>query len=159
MLAVSGIGENIMLLPFLHRLREKLPGAHITLAVRSEAAARLMKEACPADEIIACDYSIQNTFLKKLSFIRELRGQKFDAAISTFPPSRPDKAALCLLSGAKTRISHGGGPFLTRIVSAFFDFRIPVDTGLHDIEQNLRLLSPLGITSGGTPGMIYRTYR
>lgn len=151
-LAVSGIGENIMLLPLLRRLREGLPGACIALAVRSEAAARLMKKSCHVDEIIVCDYGVQNTFLKKLSFIRELRRKKFDVAINTFPSSRPDKAALCLLSGAGSRISHNDGPALTRLLSASFDFKIPVVRGLHDIEQNLRLLSPLGIASGEMAG-------
>jgi len=144
-LAVSGIGENIMLIPFLLRLREGLPGAYIALAVRSEAAARLIKNACPVDEIIACDYGIQNTLFKKLSLIRELRGRKFDVAINTFPSSRPDKAVLCLLSGAKARISHSGGPAITRILSAFFDLKVRADSGLHDIEQNLRLLPLVGI--------------
>lgn len=152
MLAVSGIGENIMLLPFLLRLREGLPGAYIALAVRSEASARLMKNACPADEIIACDYGIQNTLSKKISFIRELRRRRFDVAINTFPSSRPDKAALCLLSGAGAVISNSGGPAITRILSASFDYKIPVDKGLHDIEQNMRLLSPLGIMPDETKG-------
>ncbi|MDD5270722.1 MAG: glycosyltransferase family 9 protein [Candidatus Omnitrophica bacterium] len=151
-LAVSGIGENIMLLPFLLRLRKGLPEAYIAVAVRSEASARLMKKACPADEIITCDYGIQNTFLKKLSFIRELRGRRFDVAINTFPSSRPDKAALCLLSGAGIIVSHGGGPVLTRILSAPFGRRIPADKRLHDIEQNMRLLSPLGIIPDETDG-------
>ena len=151
-LAVSGIGENIMLLPFLLRLRKGLPEAYIAVAVRSETAARLMKKACHADEIITCDYGIQNTLLKKLSFIRELREKKFDVMINTFPSSRPDKAVLCLLSGAGIIISHGGGPALTRILSAPFGHRIPVDKRLHDIEQNMRLLSPLGIMPDETDG-------
>ena len=153
MLAVSGIGENIMLLPSLKLLKEHLPCASITLVVRSRAAAGFLKGLCAADDIMACDYSVQDTLLSKLAFISKIRARRFDIAINTFPSARPDKALLCLLSGAGVKISNGYHACLTGILLSFCDFRIPVDKGLHDIEQNIRLLSPLGIGTGGMDGL------
>lgn len=149
MLAVSGIGENIMLLPSLQLLKKHLPGASITLAVRSDAAAGLLAGNCPADNMIVCDYSVQNTLPKILSLLKKIRNQKFDITINAFPSSRTDKALLCLLSGSKSKISHRPGRGLTGILGIFYDFAIPVDKGLHDIEQNIRLLEPLGINGDG----------
>jgi heptosyltransferase-2 len=143
--AVSGIGENLLLVPALRVLRDHYPQARITMAVRSPAAAILLKNGDLVDEIIACDYKIQDSLMKKISLIARLRKERFDISITAFPSNRLDKAIFSWLSGARVRIFHDHGGIITGLLRFMNNIYVPVDFKAHDIEQNLNLLTPLGI--------------
>jgi len=143
--AVSGIGENLLLVPALKLLRSNYPEASIVMAVRSPAAGLLLKNGGLVDEIIACDYRIQNSLLKRIGLIFYLRKEKFDIAITAFPSNRLDKAIFSWLSGARTRVFHDYGGIITGLFGFMNNVYVPVNHDAHDIEQNLKLLEPLGI--------------
>lgn len=146
--AVSGIGENLLFVPTLRLLRKHYPAARIVMAVRSPAAALLLKSGGLADEIIACDYRIQNNLRKKIGLILALRKEKFDIAITAFPSNRLDKAILSWLSGAGVRVFHDQGGIITGLFRFMSNVYAPVDYKAHDVEQNLNLLKQLGIDTG-----------
>jgi heptosyltransferase-2 len=143
--AVSGIGENLLFVPALRLLRKHYPAARIVMAVRSSAAAFLLKSDGLADEIIACDYGIQNNLRKKIGLLLALRKEKFDIAITAFPSNRLDKAILSWLSGAGVRVSHDQDNLMTGLFRFMSNVYVPIDYKAHDVEQNLNLLNQLGI--------------
>jgi heptosyltransferase-2 len=143
--AVSGIGENLLLVPTLRLLRKHIPDAKVVLAVRSPSVESLIGKSGLIDEIIVCDYRVQNTISKKIGLIKYLRGKKFDIAITAFPSNRLDKAVLSWLSGAPVRIFHDHDSTIMKLFGFLNSVYVPVDKTLHDLEQDLNLLKPLGI--------------
>lgn len=82
----------------------------------------------------------------KLQWIRDIRRLGCDTAISFFPSNRLEYNLLLFLSGARKRIAFGYK--LKRFVSASFlaNCHIEAKDGLHDVEQNLRVVNALGTT-------------
>ncbi len=144
-LAISGIGENILLVPTIRELRRNFPKAKITLAVRFPQVISLLKGLNLIDDFVACDYKIQNTLVKKIKLISLLRSKKFDVTITSFPSKKLDKALFSFLIGSPIRISHTFRSGLMRFFSLLNNYPVEVNENLHDLEQNLNLLLPLGL--------------
>lgn len=142
-LALSGIGNFLMQSPALTALKKAYPGSHITVWVAPRGT-RILAENHPAvDEVI--EEPIKRSFMQHLSLVRRLRRERFNIGIVLSPGQLIKSAAYLWLAGIPQRISHqyplGNNPHSHFLLTV----AIPEEEGLHDIEQNLRLLEPLGI--------------
>lgn len=138
-----GIGNLILFSPALRRLRELLPHCHITLLVLKESFRDLYTADLNVNELIALTDDHYKYLLKKLQLIRDLRKQRYDLTIVTFPANRIEYNLLAYCTGAKYRIAHAY-PFKGfRTMSFLQNARIPMEKTLHDVEQNLNLIRPL----------------
>ena len=146
-IGLSGIGENIMLLPFLRALKQNLPSCQITFATRWPEIEKILGNTGMIDEFLFCDYKIQNTLVKKIQLIKEIRRAKYDICINTFPANRLQKNLFTFLSGAPLRISHKYEHSSIFQMNFFNDRQIPLDYQAHDILQNLNLLKALEVNT------------
>lgn len=140
-----GIGNLLLFSPSLRVIREFFPDAHIAIIVLKKAFAELYKSDPNIDEIIIADYSVHDTMMKKIRLIRELRNKKFDLCITTFPSNRLEYNLLPFIAGIKYRVAHRYQTKLLRTCFFLQNYRIPVDVALHDLEQNINLLLPMGL--------------
>ncbi len=147
-LGAIGIGNLLLFSASLRALRKAFPGAHIAMIVLKQGFKDLYAADADVNEIIVVDYAVQNTLLKKLKLLRELRRKRFDLCITTFPSNRLEYNLLPFLAGVKYRIGHRYFTKTWRTLSFLQNFRVPVDAGAHDLEQNINLLKPLGIADG-----------
>ncbi|KHO48817.1 MAG: glycosyl transferase family protein [archaeon GW2011_AR6] len=143
-IAIPGIGNTLLAVPVLQKLREAYPKARVDLLVGLKSSLEIMG-GCPyLDNIYLINKKIQGGILQNLGLIRRLRKERYDISITTIPAAQPHYNVLAWLIGAKTKITHN---YESNLVS-LQNVRIPLKIA-HDVEQNLNLIKPLGINTGG----------
>ncbi|MBI3889907.1 MAG: glycosyltransferase family 9 protein [Candidatus Wallbacteria bacterium] len=154
--ATSGIGENLLAVPFLRELSRRWPGARVTAAVRFEAAAELFARMAPVEEVLVLDTVRYGTPAKLLGLIRRLRASRFDWCFNLVPANKAVKNVLAMASGASRIVAHGYDYAPLANLAFLAHKRVPIDTGLHDVEQNLTLLDAAGARPIGAPDLTIR---
>ncbi len=149
-ISASGMGCTIMFTPTLRALRQKFPEAQITLLGTAPSYVAPIEGSNLADEILVFDFAKNSLFnLKKLSrrlkFIWRLRRQKFDYSLCIFPSNKWFFNVYAWLVHAKKRITHRYSTPAIKTLAGLQNVRIPAEPQLHDVDQNLNLLKPLGI--------------
>ena len=134
-ISVQGIGNTLLALPALAKLKAAAPRARLTLLVSGDESARLFSLAAPVDECLALP---ARRSLPRLLLL--LRKRRFDLALVTFPHGNAS-ALLALASGARHRAGHDSG----RIARSVFHTAAQVDRTLHDVSQNCALVTALGL--------------
>jgi ADP-heptose:LPS heptosyltransferase len=86
-----------------------------------------------------------------MTMVRESRARKPDAYLVPFPSNRWQYSLLAATSGARRRILHGYPIGRWRALHFLPSTRVPAVRGIHDVEQNLRLLEPLGLAPDDKP--------
>jgi heptosyltransferase-2 len=135
----TGVGENIIQIPFLRTLKKIFPQAKVTMVLRFEDVINLLSQLELVDDFIVCDYARQDTLIKKIKLISDIRKEKYDISFLTFPSSKFDKLLFSKLCQAKLKIGHQPQSFY-KLFAFCNDLNIKVDMHLHDVEQNLTLL-------------------
>lgn len=151
---LSSLGDVVHTLPVLHALRRQLPGAHLGWIVEKREQAIL--EGHPAvDEVIPVDTRLwrrefrrpsgaRTVFLKVRGLTWRLAAARFDVALDL--QGLLKSGMITALTRAPLRIGFAPG-FCRERMNALFTNRWvrPPDPTAHVVEQNLALLTPLGI--------------
>lgn len=148
LIALSGIGNLIMQMPTIATLKRKRPSSRLTLWVAPRGTKALAASLPYVDEVIEAPY--KGSISQHLALIGKLRAKQFDVGIVLSPGQLLKSALYLFLSGIPTRIGSsyplGNNPKSNFLLTNAID----EVAELHDIEQNLRLLEPLGITAPST---------
>lgn len=139
---LSGVGNTILFTPTLKELCANLPNAKITLLVAKQPFAEPVKGSDLVENIVVFE---QNGLWSKLALLWKLRSSKYDYSITAFPSNRWQHNLFAFLVGAKTRITHSYQVAKLRTLSFLQNKKVSAIEGIHDVEQNLRLLEPLRI--------------
>lgn len=136
------LGDSLLTLPLLRRLKEILPGATVTVLTLAKTA-DIFKGAAWVDEVLIDDKrGVHGGLSGPWTIAAELQARAFDLAVI---PHRSFRSALIAkLAGVPRRIgfdSSAGSFLLTDAV--------PFSWLMHDLERNLSLTLPLG--SGAAP--------
>jgi heptosyltransferase I len=139
---LSAIGDVIHSMPIACAIRERYPSAFLAWMVE-ERGAKLLEGHEALDELIV----LRRGWLKSPRMVwrlrRRLHAMRLDLAIEA---QGLTKAAIgAWLSGAKRRIGFGG--VWGRELSPWLNTELVNGDGLHAVERNLRLVTPLGIES------------
>ena len=131
------LGDAVLTLPLLRRLKESLPGARVTVLTRP-GAADVFRGSPWADEVLLDDKKGRHGgLLGPWRMASELARHGFELAVI---PHRSFRSALVArLAGIPRRVgfdSSAGRLFLTDAV--------PFSWLMHDLERNLALALPLG---------------
>lgn len=140
-----GIGNLLMFSGTLRRIRNLFPKAHITIIVLKEIFREIYTNDPTVDEIAVLDVHKTKTLRQKLNFLKNLRKTKYQLCITTFPANRLEYNIIAFVSGADWRVAHKYSSKRAGTMSFLQNIRIPVDTSLHDVEQNLNLLTAFGV--------------
>lgn len=145
--ATSGIGNLILLIPTLRGLRESIPDAKITLIVASEEAAAIIEGCHLVDEIV-----VHNNYTNcpKRELYRKLRAEWYDLAIAATHRGYM-RAKETFRTEARFRIGFRYSYRQRSNVGFFLTHPVQFEANKHEIEQNLQLLQPLGITANPEP--------
>ncbi len=134
---VAGIGNALMTEPMIRQLRNHLPNAQIIALAISKPIAEV------ARRIEGVEVRVTGSGIKNLlKSAKAVRSQKPDVYLVPFPSNRWQYNLLAAASGAKRVVMHGYPK--PAFSPKRFD-RVPAVRGIHDVEQNLRLLSALSI--------------
>lgn len=138
---VAGIGNALLAIPMVRQLKRARPIAQITILARSEAMAEPFRRLNEVDHAIVCGSGFKGT----LKLIREARKGRADLYLIPFPSNRWEYNALQFTSGARSRLMHQFPIGRFRALSFLPAHRVEAVRGLHDVVQNLRLLTALDI--------------
>lgn len=139
------LGDSLLTLPLLRRLKEILPGARVTVLTIEKTAA-IFRGSEWADEVLVDDKrGADGGLAGPWRLAARLADRKFDLAVI---PHRSFRSALIArLAGIPRRIgfdSSAGSPLLTDTV--------PFSWLMHDLERNLSLTLPLGSPAAPSKG-------
>ena len=142
-ISVSGIGNTILQGPFIRSVLED-GRFEVDCLFGNQGMAQVFKGYPAMNKA----FVLPGSFSNSIYLIAILRKRRYDISLSCFPSNRPQFHLLPFLIRAKKRLIHDYGKF-----NAAFSFlsneKIKAQRGIHDVEQNLRLLVPLEIKRGG----------
>jgi len=140
-LSVAGIGNALLAVPMVRALKRERPAYRLTVYALTAAMGEVFRRQPEVDGVVV----FQKGPRGRLRTIRALRRERFDVFLAPFPANRWQYALLAALSGARLRILHSYPVGGLRALAFLSATRVPARPGLHDVEQNLLLLEPLGI--------------
>ena len=134
---VAGIGNALMAVPMARQIKTHRPGWRVTIVARTPAMAEPFRRLPQADQVLVCRGNLESVFAA--------RRQKADVYLVPFPSNRWQYNVLAAASGAKRVVMHGYDFGRLRTLAFLHRERIVAQRGIHDVVQNLRLLTLLGI--------------
>ena len=143
--SLSGIGNTILFTPFLRSLRRHFPEARIDLLTWSRAMAAPVEGSALADNLIV----MGDRPAARCSTVWRLRRARYDASVLAFPSNGLLFHALSFALGARRRYAHRYAGFRLRTLGFLETETVPAVEGLHDVDQNMTLLSLFGVPPAG----------
>lgn len=141
------IGDVILSTPVLEALKRNYPESRITMMV-SPYAKDLLKHNPWLDGVMTDE---QTGFKGFFGLVKALRKKKFDCVILLRPTLR--LALLLFLSGIRVRIGTGYRAYQFLFNCKIYEHRRTIQK--HELEYNLNMLSPLGLSGEGLKPRIY----
>ena len=138
---VAGIGNALLAVPMVRRLKAAWPHARLTVLARIAPMAEVFQRLPEVDEVIVTGKGARGA----RNMIAAARTREPDVYLVPFPSNRWQYSLLAATSGARRRVLHGYPVGHWRAMHFLPSTRVPAVRGIHDVEQNLRLLEPLGI--------------
>ena len=139
---VKGLGNMILFTPTLIALRKNFPDAKITL-LSDKLCAEAVKGSDLIDDIVY--FNLNSKLFDKLKVLLSLRKRNFDFSVLAFPAHNWRYNIFAFSIGAKKRVTHSYKTANLKSLSFLQNVKVPAIEGVHDVEQNLRLLSVFGI--------------
>lgn len=140
---LAGMGNGLMAQPLVRRLIEAHPRAAVHVLARNQSIAGVyeMVEGLAGIQIFGNE---PRQFAALLRAVRLLRP---DWLVVPYPSNRWQYSLLAAASGAARTVLHRYPVGRFRALHDLGTDRVLAEPGIHDVEQNLRLLEPLGIDS------------
>lgn len=139
---VAGVGNALMAVPMARQIKRHRPGARVGVAALIDAMAEPFRRLPEIDQVYVSGKGKGG--LKRA--VQWTRAQRADVYLVPFPSNRWQYNVLAAASGARHVVMHaypiGKWSTLTPLSGAA---RLPAQRGIHDVRQNLRLLTLLGI--------------
>jgi len=135
---LSHIGDCILTLPMINRLRELTPGSKIVWAIESPTQ-KLLANHNSVDEFVVVPKGWMKSPANWASLRKQLRSYKFDICID--PQGITKSSMLGWLSGAKVRIGASGQ--WGRELSTWLNNRLIEPKSTHLADRSLELLAQL----------------
>jgi ADP-heptose:LPS heptosyltransferase len=137
---VAGVGNALMALPLVRQLKTRAGAGRVTVIARIDAMAEPFRRVAEVDEVIVTGAG----FINQLRGVTQSRSRHSDLLVIPFPSNRWQYSMFALLSCAKHALLHDYPVGRLRAMH-FIGTRIPAERGIHDVEQNLRLLRAIGV--------------
>jgi heptosyltransferase-2 len=143
-IALPGIGDALMTTPMLTLLRKAKPDAEIHALTMFHATRELFLTNPNLDAIHFFDF-INGSRIEGILYLLHLRKEHFDISINIYPQNRREYNLFALMIGAGKRIGIHYGHKNWQNLSWLLTDTIKEDDSFHCVEENVRLLSALGI--------------
>ncbi len=138
-----GIGNYLLLYPACSYLKRTHPDWSLSLLGLRNAIKDLAGEDPLWDEIHIIDPTRMRNPSEGVSMIGKLRTRKYDLSINFFPSNKWQYNLLPFLANVKKRAGFLYPYHPIKKMDFFLSAKVPVDTKLHDVHQNIRLVKRL----------------
>jgi heptosyltransferase-2 len=140
-----GMGDMIMTTPALRLLKEAHPDWHVTVMTFSGASRDLLEQNPHIDRLDFYPLTEVGALRGVFHILRKY-GRKYTTCINFYPSNRKDYNIFALLSLAPRRIGHAYLHMNFSQLNWLKTDTITEDPGAHCVEENVRLLSLLGLS-------------
>ncbi len=139
-----GIGDVIMTIPVLKEIAKR-KSVEFSITVKSKTEAEVIRALCPEQSInfiyfrdIPSEYrSVKSLYI----LIKRIRSFSPDIILTQFGVDAPKSSIISFLAGSKIRVGWKG-------LFSFLNTITLIPSGLHKIEENLKVLQILNIDPG-----------
>jgi lipopolysaccharide heptosyltransferase II len=140
-ISLQGVGNLIMATPVIEGLARA--GRDVRVAVSTRAVADLISASPWVSGAVPLDEAVPHVTRggRAAGLGLRLRRERFAASVTTYPNGR-SAAILALAVGARARVGFAKRPSKR---AGAYTVRLAPAPGLHDVEQNLRLLDALEV--------------
>jgi lipopolysaccharide heptosyltransferase II len=147
-----GMGDTLMTTPALRLIKSNHPDWQLTYFTISNSNYELLKGNPFIDNLLYYPLKSGGFFNGTLYILRKIFG-KYSVCINFYPSNRAAYNLFAALSGAKKRIGNTYLHCNFKQINWLKNRTFPEDPGLHCVEENIKLLSFLGIRydSGSLP--------
>ncbi len=136
------LGDVILTLPLVQVLKETRPESEIDFVAIPDTADILRSHPDVSELLVFDKRGKQKSVASLIAFAKGLRRRNYDVVLCPHRSLR--SGLLSLWTGAEVRVG-----FDNSALRVFFTDLVPWKLGIHDVERNLSLLSPLGINAAG----------
>jgi len=143
-LALPGIGDALLATPMIELLRRAKPDAEIHAFIMFSSTREMYEYDPHVDRVHYYDF-LNASKAGALKFVSDLRKMKFDVSINVYPQNRREYNLIAFLIGARQRIAVRYRRKDPQNLSWLNTRTILEDDTLHCVEENVRLLSLLGL--------------
>src|SRR6266480_3587036 len=138
---VAGIGNALMAGPMVRQLKRGWADARIMVMARTGAMGEIYRRMKEVEEVRELGKT-SGEILKNMWRVRRLG---VDLFMAPFPSNRWQYSMLAAASGAERKLLHSYPVGSLRTMRCCVGEKVEAKRGIHDVVQNLRLLSALGI--------------
>ena len=142
LISLAGIGDTLMATPLIHELRASFPQARIDALVMW-AGSRDLLQSNPHLSSVIHQNLIKAMPHETWTCLQDLRRQRYNVSINTYPQSRTVYRAVARFIAAEARFSHVYDRWSV-LDHALMTRTMEQDYTLHAVENNLNLLKLLG---------------
>ncbi|MCS7177316.1 MAG: glycosyltransferase family 9 protein [Candidatus Kapabacteria bacterium] len=142
--ALSGIGDALMFTPALRLFRQHFLEAEVDVVAMFTGVRELYERNPDTNRVYFWDF-LQEPLWRSLGFLRKLRQQRYDIALSVYPSNRWEYNLLTWLTGAPIRVGHTYNHQNFRQLNWLKNRTVREDDRLHNVEENVRLVQLLGV--------------
>jgi len=143
-LALPGIGDALLATPMIELLRRAKPDAEIHAFLMFSSTREMYEQDPFIDQVHYYDF-LKASKSGALKFVSDLRKLRFDVSINVYPQNRREYNLIAFLIGAKKRIAIRYRRRDPQNLSWLNTNTLLEDDTLHCVEENVRLLTLLGI--------------
>lgn len=143
-LALPGIGDALLATPMIELLRRAKPDAEIHAFIMFSSTREMYEHDPYIDKVHYYDF-LNESKSGALKFVSDLRKLRFDVSINVYPQNRREYNLIAFLIGAKQRIAIRYRRRDPQNLSWLNTNTLSEDDTLHCVEENVRLLTVLGI--------------
>ncbi|ABZ76852.1 glycosyl transferase family 9 [Shewanella halifaxensis HAW-EB4] len=137
-LSVSGIGNTILQSPLINEIL-----ASEQYEVDILFGSSTMADVYPDDDRISNIYTLPSSLGEKIRLVHTLYHNSYTTSIACFPSNRFQFHLLPFIIGVRKRIAHRPPKGPLSALSFLSNLPLQSDKALHDVQQNLNLLSQL----------------
>lgn len=146
-LVLPGMGDALMFTPTLTALKRAYPTAEIVALTMLRATATVLRGNPDVSRVEFVDF-LGGPRVASVRALLRYRRERFDVSLTAFPSYRRPYHVAAGIVGARRRVAH-------RFVQGYWSQAhflntdlVPASEDLHNVENNLRLLEPLGVAAG-----------
>ncbi len=142
--ALSGIGDALMFTPALALLKEHFPEAEVDVVAMFPGVRELYERHPGVHRVWFWEF-LREPLWRSLRFLWGLRRAGYDIALSVYPANRWEYNVMLWLTGAPLRVGHRYNHVDFQQLNWLKNRTVREDDRLHNVEENVRLVSLLGV--------------
>ncbi|MCD6198328.1 MAG: glycosyltransferase family 9 protein [Deltaproteobacteria bacterium] len=150
-ISVSGIGNTVLQSPLIEAVLAQ-PDLETDILFGNEMMATVFQDHPRIHHSYLPPAKRRHIF----PWLMELRRRRYEISVSCFPSNRLFFHILPILIGVKKRVIHSYRCGRLRTFSFLSNARVEAVEGIHDVQQNLRLLQAVGLVTQAPEKPIFR---